>query len=372
MNRLWEIDALRGLMLVLMTITHLPSRFTDPVGQPFGFVSSAEGFVLLSAAVAGIVYTRIGQNKGVPAMRQAFWRRALKIYLAQAAALLFLFTIIRGLGMRFDQLAVKEMLAFFLSHPVEGIVYSLLLVYEPPLFDILPMYIFFMLMSPWVLAHALRHGWGVPMALSATLWALAQFDIAPAVYNLAVRFLHLPVPYADLGSFDAFAWQFLWFGGLWLGARYVDPDARPLAFPRWVVVFAAGVALFILCWRHFGPGGQAAFGDNQDLNLLFDKWRLGPLRLLDLLALIILAMRFGRGFMRRIPRLHFLESMGAASLPVFCAHLAAVLLVKAIFGADYEVRPWWGDVLMLAAVFTWMYAVARATLWLEARPGREA
>ena len=36
MKRYWEIDALRGLMLVLMTVTHLPTRLTDPLGQPFG------------------------------------------------------------------------------------------------------------------------------------------------------------------------------------------------------------------------------------------------------------------------------------------------------------------------------------------------
>jgi uncharacterized membrane protein len=41
MNRLWELDALRGLMLVLMTLTHLPTRFSDPAGQPFGWVSAA-------------------------------------------------------------------------------------------------------------------------------------------------------------------------------------------------------------------------------------------------------------------------------------------------------------------------------------------
>jgi len=40
-----ELDALRGLFLVWMTLTHLPTRFSDFVNQPIGFVSSAEGFV---------------------------------------------------------------------------------------------------------------------------------------------------------------------------------------------------------------------------------------------------------------------------------------------------------------------------------------
>lgn len=59
-------------MLVLMTVTHLPSRLTDPLGQPFGFVSAAEGFVLLSALMAGLVYSRTGHREGVDAMRRAF------------------------------------------------------------------------------------------------------------------------------------------------------------------------------------------------------------------------------------------------------------------------------------------------------------
>ena len=42
-----ELDALRGLFLVWMTLTHLPTKFSDLVNQPFGFVSSAEGFVFL-------------------------------------------------------------------------------------------------------------------------------------------------------------------------------------------------------------------------------------------------------------------------------------------------------------------------------------
>jgi hypothetical protein len=41
MERQTELDWLRGLMLVLMTITHMPTWFSAHVGQPFGFVSAA-------------------------------------------------------------------------------------------------------------------------------------------------------------------------------------------------------------------------------------------------------------------------------------------------------------------------------------------
>ena len=77
-ERQWELDALRGLMLVLMTITHLPTRLAYPLGQPFGFVSAAEGFVLLSAYMAGRVYSAKADAQGPEAMKNAFFNRALK------------------------------------------------------------------------------------------------------------------------------------------------------------------------------------------------------------------------------------------------------------------------------------------------------
>jgi hypothetical protein len=368
MKRYWEIDALRGLMLVLMTVTHLPTRLTDPFGQPFGFVSAAEGFVLLSAFVAGLVYSRIGYQRGVDSMRTAFWRRVVKVYLCQAAILLFLFTVIAALGLHIDQPAVKNLVSYYLAEPREGFLFGLLLIYEPALLDILPMYIFFMLMSPWVLAFAMRHGWALVMGASATVWALAQFDLSEWIYGLAVHYLGLPVPFHEMGAFNSYAWQFLWFAGLFLGASRNLPGTRPLRFPAWVWLPALAIALYGFWWRHHGINGQAPFGGDVELNLLFDKWQLGPLRLVNLVALGVLAVRFGPWFMRKIPRLHWLEAMGSASLPVFCAHLVAVLLVLAFYGDSQTARPWWGDGLLLLAVFAGMYAVARFTRGADVPP----
>jgi hypothetical protein len=176
-----------------------------------------------------------------------------------------------------------------------------------------------------------------------------------------------------MGAFNAFAWQFLWFAGLWMGASRHAPDAEPFRFPKWLVALAVGAALYGLWWRHHGINGQAPFGGDEEMNLLFDKWQLGPLRILNLVVLGIVTVRFGPALMRRLPRLHALEAMGSASLPVFCAHLVAVLLVLAIYGDSQTARPWWGDVLLLAVVFAGLYGVARAALWWgERRRSRDA
>lgn len=367
-TRLWEIDAMRGLMLVLMTITHVPSRLTNPLGQPFGFVSAAEGFVLLSAFVSGLVYARIGDMKGVDSMRRAFWRRVLTVYMCQAATLLFLFTVITALSLRIDNPVVHKLLGFYLTHPREGFVYSLLLVYQPALLDILPMYILFMLLSPWVMAWGMARGWAGPLLLSAVLWAAAQLGFTPWLYEQLRSGLHVPVPFDETGSFDTFAWQLLWVVGLALGASRQAPDARPLQIAPRLARWSLGIATFVFLWRHLGPTGQAPFGEWHTMNLLFDKWRLGPLRLLDLAAIGIVAVHYGPALARRLPRPRVLETLGRASLPVFCAHLVVVLLVLVAWGGDTLARPWWGDVLLMSAVFLALYGVARAVMRMERKP----
>src|SRR4030095_8352489 len=107
-----------------------------------------------------------------------------------------------------------------------------------------------------------------------------------------VRHTGLVVPFHEMGAFNAFAWQFLWFAGLWIGDRRHAPGAQPLRISalRWVL--AGSAALYGFWWRHHGINGQAPFGGDVELNLLFDKWQLGPLRIANLLVLGILAIPF--------------------------------------------------------------------------------
>ncbi|HEY0201634.1 MAG TPA: OpgC domain-containing protein, partial [Burkholderiaceae bacterium] len=355
--RLWELDAARGLMLVLMTLTHLPTRLTTPLGQPLGFVSAAEGFVLLSAFMAGMVYGRVGWRSGVIAMRQAFLRRALKIYRYHAVLLFLLFTVVAAAGSAMHEPAVRNLMSFYLRAPLDAITAGLLLVYQPPLLDILPMYVLFMLVSPWLLGWGQRHGWIWTLAGSAALWLGAQFGLSPWLYSCVVAATSLPVPYGEMGAFDLLAWQLVWVLGLWLGWRRSLPVPRPLLLPRPVVWLALLAAAIGMAWRHWS--GQAAFGADEALNLLFDKWLLGPLRLLNLLALVVLALRFGPACMAKLPRMPWLELLGTASLPVFCAQLLAVLLALTFFGDDPLRHAWWVDALLLAGSFALLTLVAR-------------
>ena len=143
-----ELDALRGLFLVWMTLTHLPTRFSDLVNQPFGFVSSAEGFVFLSALLVARLYIHqaVQDEAG---LRIKLWRRALKIYGYHLLMLTLAFTVAAGLAVTTHRTAIYNLLNFYIAHPLVAVVGSLLLLYCPPLLDILPMYVIFLAERRW-------------------------------------------------------------------------------------------------------------------------------------------------------------------------------------------------------------------------------
>lgn len=353
-------------MLVLMTTTHLPTRFSGPLGQPFGFVSAAEGFVLLSGFMAGLVYSRRHWRHGEPEMRTAFLRRAFKIYVCQGALLLFLFSVITLIGLAQHQDAVTNLLSFYIEKPLAALFGGLLLIYNPPLLDILPMYILFMLASPVLLVHGLRQGWVGILGISIALWFGEQFGLGHVLYDAASKFVRLPVPFQQTGAFATLAWQLLWVIGLWMGAQRAAPVPPPATvFPRWMVWLAVGIAAVGFVWRH--AIGQVPTPHSHELALLFDKWQLGPLRLIDLFALIVLVMHFAPWLSRRLPRIRALEVMGAASLPVFCAHLVLALSMLALFGTPTPQRPWAVDTALLVGGLVALYGVALVSQQLDAR-----
>ena len=357
-NRRWELDALRGLMLVLMTLTHMPTMFSLPSGQPFGFVSAAEGFVFLSAYMAGRVYGKRARHDGLQAMQSAFHERALKLYLCQLALLLMAFTVIAWLGVHNRQGGVTGLLEFFFIDKQAAVVGAALLLYNPPLLDILPLYIALMLVSPWLLRRGLSQGWQGVITISALLWLAEQWGLGQTLHELAVSVSGLPIPYKDMGAFHWFAWQALWVVGLWLGAREL-PLPR---FPLWLVIPAAVYAAGMLLWRHMV--GQDPMPGVPAVGMLLDKWTLGPLRVLNFAAVFVPLVSFGPWLKRVLPRPLPLELLGRNSLSVFCAHLVIALFTLAFFGSTQVVRPWSTDVALLAGALAGLFAVAMA---VEAR-----
>jgi hypothetical protein len=326
-----ELDALRGLFLVWMTLTHLPTRFSDFVNQPLGFVSSAEGFVFISALLVGRLYIReFVQDPGNA--RSKLWKRSLKIYGYHLAMLTFTFTIVAAYAAHTHKAALVNLLNFYLARPKAAIVGSVLLIYCPPLLDILPMYVTFLVATPMVLSGALRWGWRAILAFSGLIWILAQFGVRTVMHNWVVHITHLRIPLQETGAFNLFAWQALWTVGLWMGARTAMEREPFRQVPRWLAASAAATCLFFIGIRYGWLGPHLT---PQVLAIPLDKWQIGPLRVVNLIALSVFFFWL-RKYVLRIIAIEPLPTLGKASLRVFCAHIFFVFVGLALLYGDFN------------------------------------
>ncbi|HWY99571.1 MAG TPA: OpgC domain-containing protein [Edaphobacter sp.] len=352
-KRMPELDALRGLFLVWMTFTHMPTRFSDFVNQPFGFVSSAEGFVFMSALLVSRVYLR-DAREDENGLRGKLWRRTFKIYGYHLLMLAFAFTVAAAFAARTHRPALYNLLNFYLAHPVVAIIGSALLIYCPPLLDILPMYVIFLFLTPVALSMSVRYGWKWVLAGSGFLWVAAQFGLREFLHSLVVHVTHLPIPLQETGAFNLFAWQGVWIAGLWLGARSMEGEMPLARVPRWAVALCGAVCVFFFEVRHGWLGPHLT---QQTLGIRVDKWQIGPLRLINLAAALIVCYWLRRYLVRLISREPFL-TLGKASLQVFCAHVFFVFAGLALLYGDIPQLHGFRAYGMLALTFTGLFLVA--------------
>src|SRR6202140_2107077 len=141
MGRRLEIDAVRGLMLVWMVLTHLPTFLPTYTNQPFGFVSASEGFIFLSALFTGRIYFRLAEHDGYPAMRRKLLLRRLRLYGYHPLLLALAFLVAVQIVARGKRPQLHNLRDFYFTHgPKQAVTEAFLLIYRPPLLDILPMY----------------------------------------------------------------------------------------------------------------------------------------------------------------------------------------------------------------------------------------
>jgi hypothetical protein len=347
-----ELDALRGLFLVWMTLTHLPTHFSDFVNQPFGFVSSAEGFVFLSAMLVSRVYMRDAQQDE-SGLRAKLWRRTLKIYGYHLLMLTFAFTVAAAFAATTHRPALSNLLNFYLVHPVVAIIGSVLLIYCPPLLDILPMYVLFLFFTPMLLTASARYGWRRILAASFVVWVGAQFGLRELLHGAVVHVTHLPIPLQETGAFNLFAWQGVWIAGLWLGAKSVEGGSPLARVPGYVVAICGAVCAFFLGVRHEWLGAHLT---QQSLGMSLDKWSIGPMRLVNLIAFTIVCYWMRRYLVKLVSIEPFL-TLGKASLQVFCAHVFFVFVGLALLYEDVPQlhgRRAYGILLLTFAGLIWV------------------
>jgi hypothetical protein len=327
MKRFVEFDILRGILLLLMTVDHSPSslrRFTD---QPLGFFSTAECFVFVSAFLAGMIFRKRAEKHGFAAARSASVHRAGRIYWAHLITVCFAFVL--GSFFLSDFPGISYLLDRYLMHPWAAIGGSLALLFRPPLMDILPMYVLFSFLTPGAFGAAKRWGWKTVLLVSFSVWVIAQMGIREILINACKE-----LPFVQLGPFDLLAWQFLWIGGLFMGQHFLENRALlPRSHSLRPLLFLSAIGFLFWRWTSIARGP-----DPITETWLFDKWHLGPFRLINFALAAFVATIFLKYLNRWEAFLRPFLLIGRHMLPVFCSQicLSVVLIGRTESGLTTE------------------------------------
>jgi len=317
-----RLDTLRGLFLIIMAAVHVPTPLSHALQEPFGYTSAAEGFVFLGAAFAGYIYGKTYRQANWAAMSGRAWRRARQIYFVHLALVVPTALIAWAAANRVAPLA--NHFHDFLEHPWGSLALIPLLLHQPPLFDILPLYVILLGATPWVLAAARRYGWGGVLVVSALGWLIAQFKLDVHVIGDPSRWLPL-----RWSSFSILAWQFLWISGLAVGETMLRRPIIKREFRSALAALALPIVLAGLLSRH-GYWPQAWFPP--DLFLWLDKWTLGPLRVLNFAAWVVLMLAWNPQVPANL--LSPMALLGRHSLAVFSVHvplaIAATTMIQVL------------------------------------------
>jgi hypothetical protein len=315
--RRWPlIDAIRGLILLQMVISHFGGPLRALSWQPLGFVSAAEGFFFLSDLATGVTYARRAPSSPT-ATRTWIIRHVGRIYRGHMASVLAAVGLMWGIGRFVPHAADTWRRAWpgLVDSPLLGVVGAGVFVHVPPPFDILPLYCLFIAVTPWIVGQCRAGRATRAVALSAVLWLASQ-----ATLGRMLHWAFRPLPGADLPDFDPLGWQIVFVAGVLAGWRASVPgnDGRPQP-GRFALASLGIVALGLMVARHTLP-------DTMWLQLVTSRATPGPLRLVNFTVLALLVAATSGLLSRALP-VRLLGLLGRHTLPVFCVHLVALVLI---------------------------------------------
>jgi hypothetical protein len=361
-RRIVELDVLRGFLLLWMAFTHLPTKASIISNQTFGFVSGAEGFIFLAAFMVGWLEYRVSLTRGERGVVRDIGRRTLRIYVYHCALLIVAFSLVSWVAVAYNRVALENLLSFYLERPHNALIAGGILTYQPSLFDILPMYIIFMLVTLAARRVAQRFGWKAVLVPSFAIWLAAQFGLRHWMY-LHVNLFGLSVPENSTGAFDIWGWQFLWMVGLALGSVHgarlsAGRPSLPIfsegRLPGWLLK-ALIVLAAVLCVLRYSPAWD--WIDPRLYGWLIDKWRLGPVRVVNFAVLMVLVAQYGRRI-AAWPVVAPLAALGQASIEVFSVHVLCCLAGHALSRNPDPILPASQQILLLVGTVAVLFATA--------------
>jgi len=370
-----RLDLFRGLALWLIFLDHIPSNMVAWITiRNYGFSDATEIFVFISGYTAAFVYGREMLNRGFVIAGARILRRSWQVYVAHIFLFMLYMAELAYVTTNFENPLFSEEIDLLgsLKEPGSTLVRALLLTFQPPNLDILPLYIVLLAGFPPVLWLLLRRP-TLALAGSVALYALAwKFELALVAYPRGEWF------------FNPLAWQLIFVFGAWcaLGgaARLADVirsrTALAVAIAYLVFSFAISLTWYSDVLDRRVPQWLS------DFIYPVDKTNLDVLRFAHFVALATVTVRFVRRDSSWLewPLFRPLIMCGQHSLEVFC--LGEFLSLGGYFVNVELAAGFWtqlavsatGILLMIAtaALLDWYKNIERARKPPTASPKREA
>lgn len=201
-ERILAFDLLRGYFLFVILLNHLefyPNGLGLVTGRGLLYVSTAEGFFVVSGLVLGMVRGRKLINQPLKVATKLLWKRSFQLYIT-SIVLTLIFTLIGS---------------FFINNPgLKSGIYpnlgdvwrltwdTITLSYSYGWADFLRLYAIFIFFAPAALWLLRKGKWYIMLLISFAVWAL------------------YPYVSQDTAVSQPFSWQFIFFAGFAVGFHW--------------------------------------------------------------------------------------------------------------------------------------------------------
>ena len=206
-SRILTFDLMRGYFLVAIILDHIyffPNGLDWWSARGDLFVTTAEGFFLISGIVLGIVRGAKLIDKPFAQVSKLLLKRSVQLYLT-AIALVFLFTVL-GWTLFMNYPGLKVGIAPSDSNPLSLIWQIVTLQYFYGWADYLRLYAIFLFVSPLAIWLLRKGWWYILLAINVSVWLLFPSD--PTVPDLTQELL------------QPLSWQLIFFSGLSIGFHW--------------------------------------------------------------------------------------------------------------------------------------------------------
>ncbi|ECL7697759.1 OpgC protein [Salmonella enterica] len=366
-----RIDFMRGIALVMMVVAHteVMSIFNIFTWERFGLTTGAEGFVILSGFMLGML-NRVRLQKAVLlTISWGLYLRAWKIY--QVNIIIIISFLLLG-NLPFinvfevthftDRYAGTTWSLYPVTPQIKETWFNIVLYLQigPHQTQILGLYIFLLLLGPLFLGM-LQQG--------KVYWLLG---LSLLVYGCWQRWPVRVTPSEFEFAFPLLAWQFIFVLGMscgWYKEELLSFARTPPGKVAVATLVVVALILGFVAQNHTNPFMPPALLLHiippAEFNAFYHTWAakngLGPIRVLNDISLMVAVYLLLTWCWQPLYRLAgwFLIPLGQRSLYTFILHVYVVLAVSQFVTFDLWRQDW--------VVNTLIHAVTLGVLWLMAK-----